>query len=313
MLSLMPREYQYPYELRHLIYFQAVAHQLHFRRAAESLGVAQPALSRQIAQFENVLGVTLFNRTQRRVELTATGDALLRRIEPLLDSLQRIPSELHAVAQGEVGHVRVAFTGLAMATVFPAIIREFARAHPGVRLELNESPTATQIKALREGDIDCGFFHPESRRPTGLQTKILLREKNGLLLPIDHPLSQKPNVRLADFATTPFVLFPRSLNPEFYDRIFSAFSKSGIVPRIAEEIWPRANGIGLVRAGLGATFITISEAKHLPSDIVFRPLTGPAPESRLVVGWQATENPNPAAAAFIQKVQSLVSDQFIRK
>ncbi len=131
VFSLMPREYQFPYELRHLIYFQAVANHLHFRRAAESLGVAQPALSRQIAQLENALEVTLFNRTQRRVELTPAGAVLLRRSESLLQSLQKIPSELSAVARGEVGHVRVAFTGLAMATVLPAIIREFARAHPG--------------------------------------------------------------------------------------------------------------------------------------------------------------------------------------
>jgi len=298
----MPRKYQYPYELRHLIYFQAVAQHLHFRKAAESLGVAQPALSRQIAQLESALGVTLFNRTQRRVELSTEGDALLNRIEPLLQSLQKIPDELQAVAQGEVGRVRVAFTGLAMATVLPGIIREFAKAHPGVRLELNESPTSAQIVALREGEIDCGFFHPETREPVGLKTKLLLREKNGLLLPGDHPLSKKSKVSLKDCASTPFVLFPRSFNPGFYDRILSAFSKSSISPEIAEEIWPRANGIGLVRAGLGATFITPSEAKQLPTDIVFRPLSGPAPESRLVVGWQMKPNLNPAVAALIQSV-----------
>ena len=296
----MPRKYQYPYELRHLIYFQAVAQHLHFRRAAESLGVAQPALSRQIAQLEAALGVTLFNRNQRRVELTAAGDTLLTRSESILQSLQKIPDELHAVAQGEVGHLRVAFTGLAMATVLPGIIREFARKHPGIRLELNESPTSAQIKALREGEVDCGFFHPESRDPVGLKTKLLLRERNGLILPVDHPLSKQSKVRLKDFASTPFVLFPRSFNPGFYDRILAAFSNSSISPEIAEEIWPRANGIGLVRAGLGATFITPSEAKELPSDIVFRPLEGPTPESRLVVGWQDRANHEPALQAFLE-------------
>lgn len=294
----MPRKYQYPYELRHLIYFQAVAQHLHFRKAAESIGVAQPALSRQIAQLESALGVTLFNRTQRRVELSAEGDAMLSRIEPLLQSLQKIPEELQAVAQGEVGRVRVAFTGLAMATVLPGIIREFAKAHPGVRLELNESPTSAQIKALREGEIDCGFFHPETREPSGLKTLLLLRERNGLLLPSDHPLSKKSKVRLKDFEATPFVLFPRSFNSDFYDRILSAFSKSGISPVIAEEIWPRANGIGLVRAGLGATFMTPSEAKQLPSDIVFLPLEGPTPESRLVIGWRDSTEVRPCLSAF---------------
>jgi DNA-binding transcriptional LysR family regulator len=304
MIYLMPRKYQFPYELRHLIYFQGVAQHLHFRRAAEALGVAQPALSRQIAQLESALGVTLFNRTQRRVELTAAGETLLARSESILQSLQTIPDELHAVAQGQVGHVRVAFTGLAMATVLPGIIRGFARDYPGVRLELKESPTSAQIKALREGEIDCGFFHPETREPAGLKTKMLLSERNGLLLPSDHPLSKKSKVRLKDFASTPFVLFPRSFNPGFYDRILSAFSKSGISPVIAEEIWPRANGIGLVRAGLGATFITPSEAIQLPSDIVFRPLEGPTPESRLVIGWRDSSEVPPSLSAFTQIAKS---------
>ena len=70
-------------------------------------------------------------------------------------------------------------------------------------------------------------------------------------------------------------------------------------PRIAEEVWPRANGVGLVRAGLGATFMTPSEAKHLPPEIVFRPLRGPAPESRLVLGWRGVAPPDPALDAFL--------------
>lgn len=300
----MPRKYQFPYELRHLIYFQAVARHLHFRRAAESLGVAQPALSRQIADLESALQIVLFNRTQRRVELTEAGKTLLRRIDPLLQSLQRIPEELQSVAQGETGHVRIAFTGLAMATVLPGIIRNFTRQYPGVRLELNESPTASQINSLREGETDCGFFHPEPHAPDGLETKLLLSEKNGILLPKEHPLLKRSSLHLRDLAKTPFVLFPRHLNPGFYDRIVAVCAQAGVTLQIAEEVWPRINGIGLVRAGLGITFMTPSEASNLPSEVTFRELKGPAPESRLVVGWQKKENLEPAVRAFIQSFNS---------
>jgi len=144
----MPREYQFPFELRHLVYFHEVARQLHFRRAAEALLVAQPALSRQIAQFEKALGVALFARTSRRVELTPAGRALEQQVEPLLRSLNAVPSALRAAAEGRVGLVKVAFTGLAMATVLPRILREFHRKHTGIHLELNESPTSAQLKAL---------------------------------------------------------------------------------------------------------------------------------------------------------------------
>ena len=298
----MPRKYQFAFELRHLVYFQEVARHLHFRRAAESLAVAQPALSRQIAQFEAAVGAVLFVRTSRRVELTPAGRALQQQVEPLLRSLSGLPATLRAVASGQVGLVRVSFTGLAMATVLPAILRDFHRQHPGIRLELNESPTAAQLAALPRGDIGCGFFNPDALTP-GLQTRLLLRERNGILLPADHPLAARKILRLRDLAAVPFVLFPRTHNASFYDRILAAFSQAGVTPRIVEEVRPRANGVGLVRAGMGATFISPSEARLLPPEVVFRPLRGPTPESRLVVGWRASaEAEDPALKAFLEIV-----------
>ncbi len=294
----MPREYQFPFELRHLVYFREVARHLHFRRAAEALAIAQPALSRQIAQLERALGAPLFIRSHRRVDLTPAGRLLADRVEPLLRGLAGVPAELRALAHGEVGHIRVAFTGLAMATVLPAILRGFQARFPGIHVELNESPTSTQVAALQAGELDCGFFHPGSPTP-GLQTRLLLREKNGVLLPADHRLAARPGLRLRDLGGTPFVLFPRSHNPGFYDQVLAAFARSGVTPHIAEEVWPRANGIGLVRAGLGATFMCPSEARYLPPEVAFRPVKGPAPESRLVVGWKQPPAPPPALAAFL--------------
>ena len=124
---------------------------------------------------------------------------------------------------------------------------------------------------------------PRHRRD--FRTKVLLQEKNGVLLPADHPLGKSEKLRLRELADTPFVMFPRSHNPGFYDRVLAAFQQAGVTPRIADEVWPRANAIGLVRAGLGATFMCPSEARQLPEEVTFRPLDGPAPESRLVLGW----------------------------
>jgi DNA-binding transcriptional LysR family regulator len=295
----MPREYQFSYELRHLVYFREVARTLHFRKAAEALAVAQPALSRQIAQLELALGAALFIRSRRKVELTAAGRALAERVEPILRGLAALPGELRALAEGETGRVQVGFTGLAMATVLPGILREFHRAYPRIRLELNESPTSAQLAALAAGDIACGFFHPDATTP-GLKTRELLREKNGVLLPADHALAASPSLRLRDLAAVPWVLFPRTHNPGFYDRVLAAFSRAGVTPRIAEEVWPRANAVGLVRAGLGATFMCPSEARPLPEGVTFLPLEGPAPESRLVIGWRAKEMMSePALASFL--------------
>ncbi|MBL9199009.1 MAG: LysR family transcriptional regulator [Opitutaceae bacterium] len=295
----MPAEYQLPFELRHLLYFREVARRLHFRKAAEAVGVAQPALSRAIAQLEAALDADLLNRTRRGVEVTPAGQLLLERIDPLFRSLAAMERDLRALSSGQTGHVRVAFTGLAMATVLPPIIREFHQRHAGIRLELIESPTSAQLTALQAGEIACGFFHPDAPTP-GVRTRVLLRERNGILLPAAHPLAKRATLRLRDLTATPFVLFPRTHNPGFYDRILAAFASAGVTPRIAEEVWPRANGVGLVRAGLGVTFMTPSEAQHLPPEIAFRRLHGPAPESRLVLGWRAAPAPDPALEAFLR-------------
>lgn len=296
----MPREYQYPFELRHLVYFREVARQLHYRRAAETLAVAQPALSRSIAQLERELGVDLLNRTRRRVELTPVGKAFLERIEPILRALAAVPGDIQALAGGQAGQVRVAFTGLAMATVLPGILREFNRRYPGIRVELNESPTSAQVESLKAGEIACGFFHPDAAAPAGLAMKVLLLEKNGVLLPADHALASAKKLRLRDLADTPFVMFPRAHNPGFYDRVLASFQQAGITPRIADEVWPRSNAIGLVRAGLGATFMCPSEARDLPGEVRFRVIEGPAPESRLVLGWRKDAGAADAAlAAFL--------------
>ena len=295
----MPREDQYPFELRHLVYFREVAQQLHYRKAAETLAVAQPALSRSITQLETALGVDLLTRTRRKVELTTAGRAFLERIEPLLRGLAAVPRDIQALAGGQAGHVRVAFTGLAMATVLPGILRDFNKRYPGIRVELNESPTSAQLESLKNGEIACGFFHPDATPPPGLSTKVLMQEKNGVLLPADHPLARARKLRLRDLAVTPFVMFPRTHNPGFYDRVLAAFQQAGVTPRIADEVWPRANAMGLVRAGLGATFMTPSEAQQLPAEVTFRPLDGPAPESRLVLGWRKDAPADPALGAFL--------------
>jgi len=300
----LPREYQFNFELRHLVYVREVARHLHFRKAAEALAIAQPALSRQIRHLEEALGTPLFVRNNRNVELTPAGRALCQRIEPLLRTLQQIPAELQALAGGQVGHVRVGFTGLAMATVLPEFLREFQKRFPGIRVELRESPTSAQIPALLAGELACGFFHPDASTP-GLKTREILREKNGVLLPADHALAKRASVHLRDLEGTPLVLFPRALNPGFYDKILAACSRAGFTPRIAEEVWPRANGVGLVRAGIGATFVCPSEARQLPPEVAFRPLEGPAPESRLVFGWKSGPAPEPALAALIEVVAEM--------
>ncbi len=199
--------------------------------------------------------------------------------------------------------MRIGFTGLAMATVLPSILKTFQTKHPGIRIELNESPTAAQVEALRDGDIACGFLHPDAL-PDGFRFQQLLEERNGAVLPADHPLAKRRTLRLKDLATVPFVLFPRMHKPSFYDRTLSAFAEAGVTPQVVEEIWPRANAVGLVQSGMGATLMCPSEARNLPQGVVFKKLQGHTPMSRLDLAWRETVE-NPAAlAAFLEAASS---------
>jgi len=124
--------------------------------------------------------------------------------------------------------------------------------------------------------LPAGSFTRMRPLPVCTHTCFSVRRTESSCRPITR-FARRRQLRLQDLAATPFVLFPRTHNPGFYDRVLASFAAAAVTPRIAEEIWPRANGIGLVRAGVGATFMCPSEAKQLPAEVLFRPLAGSRP------------------------------------
>jgi DNA-binding transcriptional LysR family regulator len=157
-----------------------------------------------------------------------------------------------------------------MATVLPAILREFHRRHPGIRLELNESPTSAQLAALQAGDSPAAFSTPTPHAGPRRRTCSCASATASCCRP---PSARRPRhaAPARPRRGRRSCCFPRSTTPASTTASSPPSPSAGVTPRIAEEVWPRANGIGLVRAGLGATFMTPSEAQHLPPDVVFRP------------------------------------------
>src|SRR6185436_16768551 len=138
-------------DFRRLRYFVAVAERLHFGRAAEALHISQPPLSRAIRALEDELGVTLFARTRRRVELTPAGARLLEEARRLTAQLERTMQELRAMAAGEAARLRIGFVSLADYGVLPELLRSYKSAHPGVHLALREMLSPEQAAALAAG------------------------------------------------------------------------------------------------------------------------------------------------------------------
>jgi DNA-binding transcriptional LysR family regulator len=239
-------------ELRHLRYFLAVAETLHFSRAAERLGIAQPPLSQQIKRLEQIVGHRLFDRTTRGVKLTLAGQLLVERARGTLEKVQDDLAQVRRLGRGEEGTLTVGFSGSVMFTGLPTAIGNYQRRYPKVELRLREFPTSMQIVGLLDGTLDLAFLR-DGDATEGLEVSTLLQERYVAVLPEDHILARKRSLRLSDLKDQPFVLFARRMGPLAFDRTIASCERSGFYPRIVQDApqWPTL--VRLVAAGLGVS------------------------------------------------------------
>lgn len=293
-------------ELRHLRYFAAVADELHFGRAAQRLRIAQPPLSQQIRHLEDELGVALFHRTKRRVELTEAGQAFLARVRVILATAGDAVTEAQRVARGELGRVAIGFMSAAMLDQFPAILRGFRRGFPDAEVQLSQMPSNEQLKAVASGHIDVGFVDISHRTPTVMVGDTAVRIERAwseallVALPPDHRLARRRAVALADLATEPFVTLPRQPATGFYDQIIGLCQAAGFSPIVRQEASQLPAMLTLVAAGLGVAIVPCCVCPQWRGQIAFRPLAEPASIDVTMI-WRA-DDASPVLAAFREAV-----------
>ncbi|HTC35524.1 MAG TPA: LysR substrate-binding domain-containing protein [Bryobacteraceae bacterium] len=256
-------------EIRHLRYFLAVAETLHFSKAAERLGIAQPPLSQQIKRLEQLIGHRLFDRTTRGVKLTLAGQLLAERARSTLEKIQDDLAQVRRLGRGEEGTLTVGFAGSVMFTELPAAIERYRRLYPKVELRLRELSTAPQIAALLNGTIDLAFLRDGD--PTeGIQITTVLQERYVAVLPRGHALARKRSLRVRDLAAEPFILFARRMGPLAFDRTIACCEKSGFRPNIVQDApqWPTL--VRLVAAGLGVSLAPACVASIAIPGAVYR-------------------------------------------
>src|SRR5271168_679316 len=182
-------------ELRHLRYFLAVAETLHFSKAAQNIGIAQPPLSQQIKRLEQLLGHRLFDRTTRGVKLTLAGQLLAERARSTLEKVQDDLAQVRRLGRGEEGTLTVGFSGSVMFADLPAAIESYRRRYPKVELRLRELATSAQIAALLNGTLDLAFMRDGD--PTeGVDMSTVLKERYVAVLSERHPLARKQSLRI---------------------------------------------------------------------------------------------------------------------
>lgn len=290
-------------ELRHLRYFVAVAEELHFGRAAEQLHVAQPGLSQQIKVLENDLGVSLFDRSSRHVELTPAGAVLLIEGKRALAQTERALDRTRRTGRGELGRLTVAAIGSATYDVLPTVLREHRRRYPDVELLLREMSTGAQVNALRTGEIDVGFI----RLPADthdLVTATVREEAMLLMLPASHPLAELSEVPLGTLAGEPLIVFPAAPRPSWADTVIASCRQAGFDPRVVQEAMESATVVSFVAAEIGLALVPEGLRVLTRSGVVCRPVAPPAPTTRLAVVCR-DERVLPAVEALLGIVREL--------
>ncbi|GAB2508555.1 LysR substrate-binding domain-containing protein [Nocardiopsis aegyptia] len=281
--------------------FAVVAEELHFGRAAARLHLSQPGLSYRVKALESALGYQVLARNRRGVRLTPAGEVLLAGARRLLGEAHRVVDDGGRVARGELATVRVGFVGTALYSLLPEVLREARARHPALRVRVAEHKTADQVRLLQLGQLDLGLVHLPVAPDNGLETTPVLEDPVGVALPSGHRLAGADAVALADLAEEEFVLFPRELEPQTFDRYTDACVAAGFAPRVAHEATGLQTILALVAAETGVAFVARSVARHLTrSGVVFRPLTGPAP--RLVTGPARPVGRDHAGAALLREV-----------
>src|SRR5881394_2288607 len=275
-------------ELWQLRYFMAVAERLHFGRAAEALHISQPPLSRAIRALEEELGVTLFARTRRKVELTPEGARLLEETRRLTGQLERTVHELRAMASGQHARLRIGFVSLAdYGGVLPELLKGYKGAHPAVQLSLREMLSPDQAAALHAGELDFGLLLPPVAGGARLEHIVVQRESFVVALPAKHRLAHaRRRVRLRELAGEPFVMIPRQIAPRLYDIVAQLAAQAGMSLNVAQEAIQMQTVVSLVSSGLGAAVVPASVANLGRRGVVYRELADRHPRLDLWLAWR---------------------------
>ena len=295
-------------ELRQLRYFVAVAEHANFNRAAASLHVAQPALSRQVMNLEKDLGMALLERLPRGVRLTMAGKAFLERARRILAEVEAARSIARDAQLGEIGLLRLGFNAIAVRNpVVPEALRRFRLERPGVQLALNTLTSPEQIQRLYDQTLDVGFLYTPPAAHPELEFLEIAPYKMMVAMPRRHPLASRRNLRLADLRNEHFVWQARLRLPWIHDQLIAECLIKGFSPHIVQEADDAEALLSLVSVGLGIGFVHPTQRAPL-SDLVYKEIPDLSLVWPLYMAWRRGDAA-PATAAFIALVRKGIASR----
>ena len=286
-------------ELRHLRYFATVAELLNFTKAAQRLRVAQPALSRQIRDLEDELGVQLLERGPRAVKLTEAGAAYLTEARAILERSDEAMKLVRAVARGERGEIHVGYAPSLTVELLPCALHAFHNQAPGVQVKLHDLSSQEMLTGVRDGKLHVALVARPAARTLGALKFELLREYPvGVAVSPAHRLAKIRSVELRELAGEPLVAYARADYPEYHATLMELFATINASPRIVEEHDSAPSLIAAAEIGRGLAIVPECLGILAGGRLKFRRLN-PAPAAvQLGAVFDAQRLP-PSAAKFL--------------
>ncbi|WP_354004977.1 LysR family transcriptional regulator [Ramlibacter albus] len=259
-------------DLRRIRHFVVLAEALNYRKAAQLLHMTQPPLTVSIQKLEAELGVRLFERDAKGVQLTGSGRAALAEARLILQHAEGFAEMATLADTGRAGVLRIGFTGSATHGVLQRLVPRVRAEMPRVELQLREGSSMGIVQALATGDMDAGFLWTPVLKPMGAEFQVLQRDTLVAALPKGHKLASKKVLRLADLAGEPFVNYDALQAEGMRSVCMMACQRAGFVPRAAQEAVQVRTVLTLVESGLGVALVP-GVVRNPPSEhVVFKVL-----------------------------------------
>lgn len=298
-------------DLRQLRYFIAVAEELHFGRAAKRLNLSQPPLSQQIMALETYLGVTLFKRTSRHVELTAAGAHFLPEARRLVREVAQAAERTKQIEAGLIGHLRIGFNFSAPLHPFTAkLLKRFRVRFPQIQLELvvHEPSNILQLVDIASRDLDAALVWLDAdHKKTDIFRLDLAKDILQVAVSSDHPLAKEPRIPIQDLFDLPILAPPRHAGTQLYEGIVAAFKAYDRQPKLLHEAIQLPLTMSMVAAGQGVALLPAFMKRVPIDDVTFRPLvmSRGKPPSMTFNLISAYKRQAPAIAHFIEQARQL--------
>ena len=279
-------------ELRHLRYFQVVAEELSFSRAARRLHVAQPALSRAVKEIEVSLGAPVFERSRHFVRLTPAGAVLLREAALVFERWDEMVRRVHRTAAGDEGELRLGYIGPPTQPFLGRLLGEYRRRHPRLSIHLEERTPERVWEMVAKGRLSAGITRPvRADAALGMKTVLLRNERLGVALPPLHPLAGRAAVPWRSLARESLIVLARREGMGLHDAVLAGCRRAGFSPKLAYTPSLIGTVLSYVEAGAGIGIVTDSV---LPAGSALRyvPLQ-PALHVPLVLVWQEDDDAPP--------------------